>query len=273
LHAPLIIRAPGMSFRGLAAGGLVESIDIYPTIAQLCGVTAPAGINGTSLVPLIHNPDAPGKPWVYSAFEGNEETVRTAQWRLVASGSTPVYDLYDLQATPFELNDVSAEQSAVVSELVENKLHVQPARLATLRFDTWKAAHFSAQEQGDPEVSGFTANPDQDASLNAFEYVAGSDPRDGFSGFAPAADIEDLTTAGLPGRWLTFRFRASSLVDDVQLLPEFSTDLAQWSAADAVYLRTLELTPTLNEYVFRPSVPLSAGLRAGFWRLKLTNAQ
>jgi len=269
LHAPLIIRAPGVSFRGVPAAGLVESIDIYPTIAQLCGVTPPAGIDGTSLVPMLNNPDAPGKGWVYSAFEGNEESVRTARWRLVASGSTPAYDLYDLETTPFELTDVSASESAVLTELIDNKLHVQATRTGTTTFGEWRAMHFTPGEILDPSIAGFNADPDADANANQFEYLGNTNPRDPSATWMTSGAIEDLNARGLPGEWFTFRFRASILIDDLRPLPQFSRDLLMWSANEPVYLDKLALTPTLFEYIFRSAAPVSPAQPRGFWRLQV----
>jgi arylsulfatase A-like enzyme len=65
LEAPLIIRPPAdlrpAAFAGIPAKGVVETIDIYPTIAELCGLTPPASAAGSSLVPMLRNPFAPGK--------------------------------------------------------------------------------------------------------------------------------------------------------------------------------------------------------------------
>lgn len=58
VHCPLIIRTPQMPFPGRATDGIVEAIDIYPTLTKLCGLAPPALINGTSLIPMLNNPDA-----------------------------------------------------------------------------------------------------------------------------------------------------------------------------------------------------------------------
>jgi len=218
---------------------------------------------------MLNNPDAPGKGWAYSAFEGNEESVRTARWRLVASGATPTYDLYDLETTPFELTDVSASQAAVLSDLIENKLHVQPARTGTTTFGQWQNAHFSPEELLDPAIAGFAANPDADAGANVFEYLGETHPRNAASTWMTSGEIEDLTARGLPGRWFTFRFRASSLIDDLRLLPQFSNDLINWSTSEPVYLRQRPVSSTLNEYVFRRSTPVMPASTRGFWRLQV----
>ena len=65
---PLIIRAPGMAGNGHAAPAVVESIDLYPTLAALAALPAPAALEGQSLVPVLQNPSVAGKNFAFSEF-------------------------------------------------------------------------------------------------------------------------------------------------------------------------------------------------------------
>lgn len=56
---PLIIRGAGQT-KGVRSNALVESVDIYPTIAKLAGLPPPPDVDGYDLTPLWTNPDAPG---------------------------------------------------------------------------------------------------------------------------------------------------------------------------------------------------------------------
>jgi hypothetical protein len=87
------------------------------------------------------------------------------------------------------------------------------------------------------------------------EFEAVVVPRDPSSTRKSSSEIADLTTFGLQGQWLTFRFRASSQIDDLRLLPQFSTDLVTWSGSDPVYLDKLALSPALNELSLPPISP------------------
>jgi uncharacterized sulfatase len=64
-RVPLVIAAPGKAAGGVSAG-LAELVDLYPTLAQLCGLAPPEGLDGQSLVPQLDEPAAPGQPFAIS---------------------------------------------------------------------------------------------------------------------------------------------------------------------------------------------------------------
>jgi arylsulfatase A-like enzyme len=90
-RVPLIISAPGMSGNGRSSYRVVQSLDVYPTLCELCGLDVPAGGEGTSLMPLLRDPAAGwGRP-AYSVWAEDSRTlhgvaVRTEQWRYVEYG-------------------------------------------------------------------------------------------------------------------------------------------------------------------------------------------
>ena len=67
-RVPLMIRVPGMAAAGEPAAGLVEHVDIYPTLAELAGLEPPEEIDGRSLGPILRNPSAPGRPFALSQY-------------------------------------------------------------------------------------------------------------------------------------------------------------------------------------------------------------
>ena len=66
-HTLLMFRAPGVTKAGGVSERFVSLLDIYPTLAELCGLTPPAYLDGRSLVPLLKDPKA---PWESTAITG-----------------------------------------------------------------------------------------------------------------------------------------------------------------------------------------------------------
>jgi iduronate 2-sulfatase len=75
-HAPLILRMPGQKNAGASTEGLAEFVDVYPTLAEACGLPVPAHCEGTSLVPLAQNPGLSWKKAAFSQFVKSIEGVR-----------------------------------------------------------------------------------------------------------------------------------------------------------------------------------------------------
>lgn len=67
-RVPLIISAPGQRIPGGLSEGLVEAIDVYPTLVKLCRLGMPPGLDGMSLAYLLDDPDESGKEAAYSQF-------------------------------------------------------------------------------------------------------------------------------------------------------------------------------------------------------------
>lgn len=131
-HIPLIIAAPQQAGKGQRVQGVVESVDVYPTLAQLAGLSTPGTqtLDGMSLASVLKNPIAPTKAAIYHSFPRNANgraligrAVRTDRYRLVEwkeAGSDPAtaeYELYDYESEPEEPRNLAAERPEVVSEL------------------------------------------------------------------------------------------------------------------------------------------------------------
>lgn len=67
-RVPLIVVAPGGRPRGVRSDALVELLDIYPTLLELCGLPGRQGLEGKSLVPNINDAAAPGRAAAFSQF-------------------------------------------------------------------------------------------------------------------------------------------------------------------------------------------------------------
>ena len=92
-RVPLIIAGPGVAGEGGVAKAPVGLIDLYPTLAELCGVTAPENLQGQSLVPMLKDP-AIGRGWALTqvrpaAEASNKAAVSSATASARRAGATP----------------------------------------------------------------------------------------------------------------------------------------------------------------------------------------
>lgn len=70
-RVPLIVADPRRPIRGRASAGLVELVDLYPTLCDLTGLPAPAHLEGQSFAPLLSNPRRRWKRAAYTHFQLN----------------------------------------------------------------------------------------------------------------------------------------------------------------------------------------------------------
>jgi iduronate 2-sulfatase len=88
-RAPLLISVPNAKTAGQKCDAPVEFVDIYPTLAEICGLQSPEGLDGMSLKPFIENPAAPKQKIAISQYPRNAGkdgpvmgySIRDARWR------------------------------------------------------------------------------------------------------------------------------------------------------------------------------------------------
>lgn len=121
-RVPLLISVPG-GVKGKSSGRTVELLDLYPTLAELCGLQAPVNLQGKSLVALLNNPKARWDKPAYSQVSLNKSlgrSVRTERWRYTEwdEGRAGI-ELYDHKNDPNEFTNLSkrSEYKKTVSEL------------------------------------------------------------------------------------------------------------------------------------------------------------
>jgi iduronate 2-sulfatase len=112
-RVPFIIIAPGAKGNGQASPRTVEFLDIYPTLADLAGLTPPKNLEGASLMPVLANPHA---TWDRPAFTQVQRagfpgySVRTERWRYTEwDDGKRGLQLYDHDADPHELNNLAGD--------------------------------------------------------------------------------------------------------------------------------------------------------------------
>jgi arylsulfatase A-like enzyme len=109
LRVPFIIVAPGVTRPGSRSHVPVSSMDLYPTLVDLAGLPAPPHLEGgTSLRPLLENPDLPWDRAVLSTWGKNNHSVRDRRWRYTryADGFE---ELYDHDNDPHEWTNLASD--------------------------------------------------------------------------------------------------------------------------------------------------------------------
>lgn len=131
-RVPLIVAAPGVAPAGVHSNGIVEFVDVYPTLADLAGLTPPKELEGVSFAPLLRSPDRAWKPAAFSQYPRGPQklmgyTLHTDRYRLTQWVARSNHDkveaveLYDLQADPQENHNIAGDpaQAATVALLTE----------------------------------------------------------------------------------------------------------------------------------------------------------
>ena len=129
-HVPLMIRTPDME-KGKVTNALVELVDIYPTLTELCNLTPPKDqMEGKSLVNILKNPESKGKDHIFTKT-GNAFTIKTKDFAYtefidLKSFETITSMLYDHDKDPDEnINVIDDAQYAKVKVKLKNILHTE----------------------------------------------------------------------------------------------------------------------------------------------------
>ena len=138
-RVPLVIAGPGVANPGSVAAAPVSQIDLFPTLAALCDVSAPENLQGQSLTPLLADPAQLGRGWALTQVtrgQGGETfsgfSIRTPRWRYTEwDEGRAGRELYDHEADPQELTNL-AESSDLTGTVADLSAQLRQAAAATL---------------------------------------------------------------------------------------------------------------------------------------------
>jgi arylsulfatase A-like enzyme len=105
-HTPLMMVVPGLTKSGGVCKRPVNLLDIYPTLTEICNLHPQHELSGTSLVPLLKNPQAERKGPSITTLGPKRYSLRTERWRYISyeDGSE---ELYDRDADPNEWKNLA----------------------------------------------------------------------------------------------------------------------------------------------------------------------
>ena len=144
---PILMYAPGITSPKSVSKQLIESVDIYPTLAELAGLPkplVPQPIDGLSMVPVLRQPELIIRNHAYHAYPKKRNqligcAIRTERYRMVEwtdvtnPDAEKIYELYDYQDDPLETKNYALEKPEVIKELKSILATHPPARAQVSR--------------------------------------------------------------------------------------------------------------------------------------------
>ncbi len=124
-RVPLVIRVPASAKSrrtqdGSSSEGLVELVDLYPTLAELCDVTPPEELQGRSIAAMLGDPTAAGKEVAYTVVSRGPQlgkAIRTSEWHYTLWPDDSE-ELYNLKTDPHE--DMNLARSPQDAETIKS---------------------------------------------------------------------------------------------------------------------------------------------------------
>ena len=144
IRVPLIVRFPQVIKPGGSSGQPVVSMDLYPTLLDLCGIKQNHSqhVDGESLIEFLKNPSIGSQEktivWHYPHYHGSTwrpgSAIRKDNWKLIEFYENEKIQLYNLAADPGEINDLSGDRKILSNDLLalmHKKLDAMQAKYPT----------------------------------------------------------------------------------------------------------------------------------------------
>jgi arylsulfatase A-like enzyme/tetratricopeptide (TPR) repeat protein len=121
-HVPFVLATPFADLRGVRVDSQVSSVDLFPTVLELCGIADGPKSQGRSLVPVMFDPRRATEAYAYAESMTPSlqfgwaalHSLRSTRYKLI---DAPRPELYDLAADPGEQTNVIAHNPVVASRL------------------------------------------------------------------------------------------------------------------------------------------------------------
>lgn len=137
IRVPLLMRIPGVTHAGSSSPALVQTIDLVPTMLELCGIEIPSRVQGKSILPVLHGQSNRHRDQLFIEYSENADGyIRTDRWKFIycagdrarkdgyaTANPTPgrTIHLFNLEADPDELTNLAhrPEQVKRLAEFTE----------------------------------------------------------------------------------------------------------------------------------------------------------
>ena len=144
-RVPLIISVPGK--KPAVCDSFTELIDLYPTVAELCGLDVPARLQGKSLVKTLDNPSVSVRDTAF-CVNGSSFLLRTDKWAYIQHGKKGEkgLQLFDMKKDPKQYTNLAENPDfAHIVERFKTRLAAKLEDLGNNDLDDVKAAKARAK--------------------------------------------------------------------------------------------------------------------------------
>lgn len=119
IRVPMIASWPGTIAPGSTTTYAAAHWDLFPTFAELAGVPAPSGLDGTSILPVLRGQTQKPHEFLYWEFHerGFQQAVRMGNWKAVRLAKDKPLELYNLADDPTEYTNVAEKHPDVVAKI------------------------------------------------------------------------------------------------------------------------------------------------------------
>lgn len=130
IRVPLVIAGAGVTAPGRTVNGVVNSVDIFPTVLELAGIPVPTDtkLDGISLGAYLRNGSGPKRQWAYSEFFSSAKSytraIRNGRYKLIKAASG-FRQLFDLTADPLEARNLLNGSLTATQRTNLNQLNTQ----------------------------------------------------------------------------------------------------------------------------------------------------
>lgn len=237
---PLIIKAPQLP-GNVSLDSLVEALDIYPTLSDLCGIDLPPHLEGDTLVPLMEgtanlDTDEPSLSQ-YPRFSGRMGyTIRTENFRYIQwqrNGILEYEELYDHRTDPKENINIASGINNQTEQVLELRTQLNNYLESLETNNESKFTDFLNNNN----LTELSSDDDSDGIPNILEYAFNLNPIDnnndvivlnnGNRGMMGLPLIQHTNTSESSN--LILKYLKKTNTEDLNYIPEFSSDLELWT--------------------------------------------
>ncbi len=122
LRVPFMVSWPGQLPTGEVCHEVVSSLDIFPTVARVCGTPVPQNLDGHSLLEVLRDRNASTAHAQLYWRQGGRAALRAGRWKIVAPDARPTgprrWELFDIEADISESTDLAQQMPDRLAELV-----------------------------------------------------------------------------------------------------------------------------------------------------------